>query len=41
MRFVPLADAGCDTRVVLLSRRDAAPAAAALASRLRAALPAQ
>ncbi|EHP41688.1 transcriptional regulator, lysR family protein [Cupriavidus basilensis OR16] len=38
VRCVPLADAGCDTRVLLLSRRDAAPAAAALAQSLRAAL---
>ncbi|MDR3380469.1 LysR family transcriptional regulator [Cupriavidus basilensis] len=42
VRCVPLADAGgdmrCDTRVLLLSRRDAAPAAAALAQCLRAAL---
>ena len=33
--FVPLSDPGCETRVVLLSRRDSGPAAAALARRLR------
>ena len=38
VRCIPLADAGCDTRVLLLSRRAAAPATAALADSLRAAL---